>query len=129
MSAAPMNTTWPWAPNELKRLVSSYRPWGFQPTGFRRSATARRFPSARTKVNLVGSRTVARVLSLFRAARLRSWIRAVNLRIPSHKLSACLTLASAVWLSSCVNPQQVELLEREQRRLRTDMGTLHTDVD
>ncbi len=32
-------------------------------------------------------------------------------------------------LSACVNPQQVELLEREQRRLRGDMNTLQSDVD
>jgi len=29
----------------------------------------------------------------------------------------------------CVNPQQVELLEREQRRLRSDVGTMQTDID
>ncbi len=32
-------------------------------------------------------------------------------------------------MSACVNPQQVDLLEREQRRLRGDMNTLHSDVD
>lgn len=31
--------------------------------------------------------------------------------------------------SGCVNPQQVELLEREQRRLRSDVGTMQTDID
>ena len=31
--------------------------------------------------------------------------------------------------SGCVNPQQVELLERDQRRLRSDLGTMQTDID
>ena len=31
--------------------------------------------------------------------------------------------------SGCVNPQQVELLEREQRRLRSDVTTMQTDID
>ena len=33
-------------------------------------------------------------------------------------------MSAGVWLSACVNPQQVELLEREQRRLRGDMNYL-----
>jgi len=33
------------------------------------------------------------------------------------------------WLSACVNPQQVDVLERDQRRLRADMGNLQGDVD
>lgn len=40
----------------------------------------------------------------------------------------CLPLVAAV-LSACVNPQQVELLEREQRRMRGDINNMHTDVD
>ena len=39
---------------------------------------------------------------------------------------AALLLAS---LPACVNPQQVDVLEREQRRLRGDMNTVHSDVD
>lgn len=38
-------------------------------------------------------------------------------------------LASANVFSACVNPQQVELLEREQRRSRADLATLQSDVD
>lgn len=41
----------------------------------------------------------------------------------------CGLLASAGGFSACVNPQQVELLEREQRRTRGELGTLQTDVD
>jgi outer membrane murein-binding lipoprotein Lpp len=53
----------------------------------------------------------------------------VKLSTLISKLITGLMLVNAAWLSSCVNPQQVELLEREQRRLRGDMNTLHTDVD
>jgi septal ring factor EnvC (AmiA/AmiB activator) len=42
-------------------------------------------------------------------------------------LPSVLLVSVALW--SCVNPQQVELLEREQRRLRGDMTTLRSDVD
>jgi len=42
-------------------------------------------------------------------------------------LPAVLLVSASLW--SCVNPQQVELLEREQRRLRGDMNTLRSDVD
>lgn len=38
-------------------------------------------------------------------------------------------VAIAALLSACVSPQQIELIEREQRRLRSDMGTLQSDVD
>ena len=38
-------------------------------------------------------------------------------------------LSGAISLYACVNPQQVDVLEREQRRLRGDMNTLHSDVD
>ncbi len=49
--------------------------------------------------------------------------------IPIVKLLPCLLFVASGALSSCVNPQQVDLLEREQRRLRADMNTLHSDVD
>jgi tol-pal system protein YbgF len=39
------------------------------------------------------------------------------------------TISVAVSLSGCVNPQQVEVLERDQRRLRGDVNTLRSDVD
>ena len=39
------------------------------------------------------------------------------------------TLAVICGLSACVNPQQVDLLERDQRRWRADMGNLQADVD
>jgi tol-pal system protein YbgF len=38
-------------------------------------------------------------------------------------------ILAGIWLSACVNPQQIDLLEREQRRLRGDMNTLHSDVE
>ena len=38
-------------------------------------------------------------------------------------------LVGAGYLSACVNPQQVELLERDQRRLRGDLTTLQTNID
>ncbi|MGH7816004.1 MAG: tol-pal system protein YbgF [Candidatus Binatia bacterium] len=38
-------------------------------------------------------------------------------------------LAVVCGLSACVNPQQVDLLERDQRRWRADMGNLQADVD
>lgn len=53
----------------------------------------------------------------------------VKQRMSSKILFACAVLAVGAFLSACVNPQQVEFLEREQRRLRSDMTTLHGDVD
>jgi len=53
----------------------------------------------------------------------------VTRAIPIVKLLPCLLFVASGALSSCVNPQQVDLLEREQRRLRADMNTLHSDVD
>ncbi len=47
----------------------------------------------------------------------------------SKKILAFLLVGMAGWLSSCVNPQQVDLLEREQRRQRGDITNLHTDID
>jgi tol-pal system protein YbgF len=38
-------------------------------------------------------------------------------------------VVSASYLSACVNPQQIELLERDQRRLRGDLSTLQTNID
>ena len=42
---------------------------------------------------------------------------------------AILLVAGVLAATGCVNPQQVELLEREQRRLRSDVGTMQTDID
>jgi len=44
-------------------------------------------------------------------------------------LFAAVMLSAGTLLSGCVNPQQVDVLEREQRRLRGDMNTLNADVD
>jgi tol-pal system protein YbgF len=33
-----------------------------------------------------------------------------------------------IWLSGCVQPQQIELIEREQRRLRSDTANVHSEV-
>ena len=38
-------------------------------------------------------------------------------------------IAGAFYLAACVNPQQVELLERDQRRLRGDLTTLQSNID
>ena len=46
-----------------------------------------------------------------------------------HRLAALVPGVALVWLSGCVHPQQIELIEREQRRLRTDMGAMQGDVD
>jgi tol-pal system protein YbgF len=53
----------------------------------------------------------------------------VKLSISVGKLLLYLLFVATSWLSSCVNPQQVDLLEREQRRLRTDMNSVHSDVE
>jgi tol-pal system protein YbgF len=44
-------------------------------------------------------------------------------------IAVCAILASGAAFSACVNPQQVELLEREQRRSRGELATLQADVD
>lgn len=48
---------------------------------------------------------------------------------PKRVFSIAVLLTVAGWFSACVNPQQVDLLERDQRRLRADMGVLQKDVD
>jgi len=40
----------------------------------------------------------------------------------------CLAV-SASWLFGCAAPQQIELIEREQRRLRNDTNAMQSDVD
>ena len=49
--------------------------------------------------------------------------------LAARRVFSCLFLLGVGWLSSCVNPQQVEVLERDQRRLRGDVTNLRTDVD
>jgi tol-pal system protein YbgF len=44
-------------------------------------------------------------------------------------LSLCLLIGLSYGLSACVNPQQVEFLEREQRRTRGDLTSLQADVE
>jgi len=39
-----------------------------------------------------------------------------------------LAVSCLLWLSGCVQPQQVDLIEREQRRLRSDSTTVQSDV-
>ena len=50
-------------------------------------------------------------------------------RSDSTKIFSCLLLLAAGWLSSCVSPEQIELLGREQRRLRSDISTMQADID
>ncbi len=40
----------------------------------------------------------------------------------------CLAVAAS-WLFGCAAPQQIELIEREQRRLRNDTNAMQSDVD
>lgn len=37
--------------------------------------------------------------------------------------------AALLWLAGCVQPQQIDLIEREQRRLRGDIGNVQSDVE
>jgi tol-pal system protein YbgF len=53
----------------------------------------------------------------------------VKFALPQSILFVWSVLAVAVGLSACVNPQQVDVLERDNRRLRADMGNLQGDVD
>ena len=53
----------------------------------------------------------------------------MKLSISVGKFLSCLLFVATSGLSSCVNPQQVDLLEREQRRLRADMNSVHSDVE
>ena len=50
-------------------------------------------------------------------------------KMTQRRLYIASAISGAMWLSACVNPQQIDLLEREQRRLRGDISTLHSDVD
>ena len=47
----------------------------------------------------------------------------------ADKLTFIILVAFALAVTGCVNPQQVDLLEREQRRLRSDIGTVQTNID
>lgn len=47
----------------------------------------------------------------------------------TNKLPFLAFLIALVVTTGCVNPQQVELLEREQRRLRSDVSTMQADID
>jgi tol-pal system protein YbgF len=50
-------------------------------------------------------------------------------RIVKNPVVLSALVSGGIWLSACVNPQQVDLLEREQRRMRGDINNLHSDVD
>jgi tol-pal system protein YbgF len=41
----------------------------------------------------------------------------------------CLLAAAASWVFGCVAPQQIDLIEREQRRLRNDTNAAQSDLD
>lgn len=53
----------------------------------------------------------------------------MKFELPSRIIFVGMMLTVSGWLSACVNPQQVDVLERDQRRLRADMGNLQGDVD
>lgn len=40
---------------------------------------------------------------------------------------ACLVAAAGLW--SCVQPQQIDIIEREQRRMRADLATMQADME
>ena len=40
---------------------------------------------------------------------------------------ACLVAAAGLW--SCVQPQQIDIIEREQRRMRADLATMQSDIE
>lgn len=54
---------------------------------------------------------------------------AVKGEMPGSLIFVAMALSVLVWVPGCINPQQVDLLERDQRRLRADMRTLQGDVD
>lgn len=41
----------------------------------------------------------------------------------------CLTLVAIVWLAGCVQPHQIDVIEREQRRLRADVAGVQSEVE
>ena len=49
--------------------------------------------------------------------------------VKSKLLIDAAVLSVGISLFACVNPQQVDVLEREQRRLRGEITPLHSDVD
>jgi len=53
----------------------------------------------------------------------------VKIEMPGRIVFVGMVLTVSGWVSGCVNPQQVDLLERDQRRLRAEMGNLQGDVE
>src|SRR5262249_42589265 len=43
--------------------------------------------------------------------------------------SSLLVLLTVTNLSACANPQQVEIIEREQRRMRNDISSMQSDLE
>lgn len=43
--------------------------------------------------------------------------------------SGIIALILSSWLLGCVHPQQIEIIEREQRRLRSDIATVQTELE
>jgi tol-pal system protein YbgF len=41
----------------------------------------------------------------------------------------CFLAVAAGWIVGCVAPQQIDLIEREQRRMRTDTNAMQSDLD
>jgi tol-pal system protein YbgF len=41
----------------------------------------------------------------------------------------CFLAVAAGWIVGCVAPQQIDLIEREQRRIRTDTNAMQSDLD
>src|SRR5262247_360672 len=130
MSAARTNTTWHLAPSGRKPREIISGPWAWRRSDSRRSATVKRFQCAGKRVKSAGSRIDARVLSSCRAApRHKREINIVKFQLRHTILFSCGLLWIASVLSACVNPQQVELLERDQRRARGDLANLQGEID
>jgi tol-pal system protein YbgF len=50
------------------------------------------------------------------------------MNIPINKFPLFIIAIAIVWLSACVQPQQIELIEREQRRIRGDTSNVQSEV-
>ena len=90
---------------------------------------ARKFPCARNIRRIVGGR-IAEYASFLSSAARRHNGQPFQEESPLFTDKFAILLVAVVLAATgCVNPQQVELLEREQRRLRSDVGTMQTDID
>jgi tol-pal system protein YbgF len=50
-------------------------------------------------------------------------------RVSMKTIHFCFLAAAMSWFFGCVAPQQIDLIEREQRRVRTDTNAMQADLD